>query len=314
MGMEIVKEPETNNLLLKAIELTGSKIGNTPLIRFNRILRKPGIELYAKVEWKQLSGSVKARAAYGIIKDAVFKGLFNDGKSLLDATSGNTGIAYAAIGAATGIPVTLCLPENASKERIQILRKYGADIVFTSRFGGTDEAQETAQSLASRYSDKYVYVNQYRNDENWKAHYNGTAFEITRDLPDVTHFVAGLGTTGTFIGTGRGLKNAIPSIELIALQPDNALHGLEGWKHLETAIVPDIFDETLANKTIEISTEIAYETLLLALRTEGILLSPSAAANLAGAIKLAEKIDHGKIVTILPDNAEKYSEVIKRIL
>jgi cysteine synthase B len=262
----------------------------------------------------QLSGSVKARAGYTIFKAAIDSGVLSREKILLDATSGNTGIAYATIGKQLDITVTLCLPENASAERKEILKSLGADIIYTSRFEGTDGAQQVAKALADEYPDKYFYADQYKNDNNWKAHYYSTAPEITEALPSITHFVAGLGTTGTFTGTGRRLKEINPVIHLTSLQPDNPLHGLEGWKHMETAIVPKIYDDTLADQNLEVSTEETYEIIKAAYHYEHLLLSPSAAANLAGAMKVAEKSEHGIVVTILPDNADKYSDVIKKLL
>jgi cysteine synthase B len=262
----------------------------------------------------QLSGSVKARAAYNIILKALENGALNSNKVLLDATSGNTGIAYAAISKKLGIKVSLCLPENASKERKDILQSLGVEIIYTSKFEGTDGAQQVARELAEKHPDQFFYADQYKNDNNWKAHYHGTAVEIYSELPGITHFIAGLGTTGTFVGTGRRLKELNPSIRLISLQPDSALHALEGWKHLETAMVPTIYDASVADDSWEVSTEEAYEVLKTAAKHEHLLLSPSSAANLAGAIRLANSLEEGVVVTVLPDNADKYSEVIKRIL
>jgi len=305
---------ELNSKILDKAERLNKQVGNTPLIRIKNLVPKKGIELWVKKEWEQLSGSVKCRAAYRIFLDALEKGELNEHKTLLDATSGNTGIAYAAIGSALGIKVVLCLPENASKERKEILTSLGAEIIYTSKYEGTDGAQEVAKELAGKYPEKYFYADQYKNDNNWKAHYFGTAVEIINDLPDLTHFVAGLGTTGTFVGTGRRLKEFNPDIQLISFQPDSALHGLEGWKHLETAIVPTIYDPSVADKNIEVSTEESYEIIRAAAKHEGLLLSPSSAANIAGALKVINEIDKGVIVTVLPDNADKYSEIIKRIL
>src|SRR5580704_11445528 len=202
-----------------------SQIGNTPLVSFPNIFRKENVLLYAKQEWEQLSGSVKARAAFAIFRDAIEKGQLYPGKILLDATSGNTGIAYARIGRNLGIPVSLCLPENASSERKSILRKLGVDLILTSRFEGTDGAQEVAFSLAEKSPDLYFYADQYKNENNWKAHFDGTAVEILNEVPLITHFVTGLGTTGSFVGTGRRLKNESAKIRLISLEPDNPLHG-----------------------------------------------------------------------------------------
>jgi cysteine synthase B len=301
------------DLLAKAHKLRES-IGDTPLVPISNLFSKKGVQLYAKQEWMQLSGSVKARAAYNIILKALENGALNSNKVLLDATSGNTGIAYAAISKKLGIKVSLCLPENASKERKDILQSLGEEIIYTSKFEGTDGAQQVARELAEKHPDQFFYADQYKNDNNWKAHYHGTAVEIYSELPGITHFIAGLGTTGTFVGTGRRLKELNPSIRLISLQPDSALHALEGWKHLETAMVPTIYDASVADDSWEVSTEEAYEVLKTAAKHEHLLLSPSSAANLAGAIRLANSLEEGVVVTVLPDNADKYSEVIKRIL
>ncbi len=262
----------------------------------------------------QIGGSVKARAAYSIIRDAVETGRLTENTILLDATSGNTGIAYAAIAKELGIKVTLCMPSNASIERKQILTDLGVDIIYTSPLEGTDGSQQVARELAQENPDKYFYADQYKNENNWKAHYNTTAVEILNQVPTITHFVAGMGTTGTFVGTGRRLREMDPSIKLIAFQPDSALHGLEGWKHLETAVVPKIYDPGVADEVIEVTTEEAYEMIVRVYETENLLLSPSSAANVAGALKVAATIAEGTIVTILPDNADKYSEVIKKLI
>jgi S-sulfo-L-cysteine synthase (O-acetyl-L-serine-dependent) len=238
------------------------QIGHTPLLTFPEIFRKENVMIYAKQEWEQLSGSVKARAAFAIFRDAIEKKQLHPGKILLDATSGNTGIAYARIGKILGIRVLLCLPENASAERKEILRSLGAELILTSRYEGTDGAQEIARSMAQKSPGLYFYADQYKNENNWKAHYDGTAVEILEDVPGITHFVTGLGTTGSFVGTGRRLKKENAAIRLISLEPDNPLHGLEGWKHLETAIVPGIYDPGIADENLEISTEDAYEMII----------------------------------------------------
>jgi S-sulfo-L-cysteine synthase (O-acetyl-L-serine-dependent) len=272
------------------------------------------VEIYAKQEWYQIGGSVKARAAYNIISEAIYSGELYHGRHLLDASSGNTAIAYAAIGAALDIPVTICLPENASEERKTTLRAFGVNLIYTSKFGGTDEAQDRARELYNINSDKYFYADQYSNENNWKAHYKTTALEIFNQTNGrVTHFVAGLGTTGTFTGASRRLKELNPHIKAISLQPDAALHGLEGWKHLETAVVPSIFDASLADDNLLIDTYDAYEMIKKAANQEGLLLSPSSAANLVGALTLADQIEEGVIVTVLPDNGEKYWEVLNLI-
>jgi S-sulfo-L-cysteine synthase (O-acetyl-L-serine-dependent) len=300
--------------LLRQVEATGRLIGNTPLHHFAKLFSRKRVQLYGKMEWLQLGGSVKARPAYHIIRQAVWEGNLGEEKILLDATSGNTGIAYATIAARSGIKVALCLPENASKERKEILKELGAEIILTSQLEGTDGAQALAKEMERKEPDRYFYADQYKNNNNWKAHYNSTALEILKALPAITHFVAGLGTTGTFVGTGRRLMELSPSTRLVSLQPDSALHGLEGWKHLSTAVVPGIYDDTIAHENHEVSTEEAYEMIKLAHKFEGIRLSPSSAANLVGAIRVAEDLDEGIVVTVLPDNADKYSAVVDKIL
>lgn len=292
----------------------GQFIGRTPLYEIKRVFYKKGVRLLAKLEWYQLGESVKARPAFSIIKSALLSGHLQ-GRTLLDATSGNTGIAYAAIGAALGIPVTLCLPENASEERKRILQTFGAQIIYTSKFDGTDGAQEKAKELFRNQPGRYYYADQYSNENNWKAHYISTALEIWNQTHGtVTHLVAGLGTTGTLIGTGRGLRNYNPQLEIIGLQPNNPMHGLEGWKHLETAAVPKIYDYGLPDRIIEVDTLEAYDMIRMVAQKEGLLISPSAAANLVGAIKVASQLDHGVVVTTFADNASKYGEVLRNIL
>jgi len=300
--------------LLSSVKGLEKKIGNTPLHRVTRLFTKKNIHIYAKKEWMQLSGSVKARAAYNIIRKAIENGDLSRSRTLLDATSGNTGIAYAHIAKQLGIPVALCLPENASQERKDILQSLGVRLILTSRFEGTDGAQQVAKSLAEEDPENYFYADQYKNQNNWKAHYHTTAPEIYGALPGITHFVAGLGTTGTFVGTGRRLRELKPSIQLISLQPDFALHGLEGWKHMETALVPKIYDPAVADANYEVSTEEAHDMIKAAYKYEGLLLSPSSAANLAGTIRIAQQLDEGTLVTVLPDNADKYSEIIKKLI
>jgi S-sulfo-L-cysteine synthase (O-acetyl-L-serine-dependent) len=304
----------TSTSLRERVRALGSRIGRTPLHRITGLGVKPGVTVYAKKEWEQLSGSVKARAGYNIFRQAIEDGLLTEDKVLLDATSGNTGIAYATIGKLLNIGVTLCLPENASQERKDILQSLGAEIIFTSRFEGTDGAQQVAKEMAASDPGRYFYADQYKNDNNWKAHYHTTAPEIVEALPTITHFVAGLGTTGTFVGTGRRLRELKPSVQLVSLQPDSAMHGLEGWKHLETAIVPKIYDAGVADVQLEISSEETYEMIKEVHAWEGLLLSPSSAANLAGALRVAEQVSKGVIVTVFPDNADKYSEIIKKLI
>ncbi len=301
--------------LQKRLDQLKPFFANTPLYPITRLHENSQVKIFAKLEWQQLGGSVKSRPAFNIIQSAIRSGLIDEDRHLLDATSGNTGIAYAIIGAKLGVPVTLCLPENASEERKTLLHGLGANLIFTSKFDSTDGAQDKARELVAVDPDRYLYADQYNNDENWKAHYHGTGVEVYRQAQGkMTHFVAGLGTTGTFVGTGRRLKKLSPDIKLIALQPDTALHGMEGWKHLESARVPGIYDPTLADAQLFIETFEAYELIKKAARLEGLLLSPSSAANLAGAIKVSERLEKGVIVTVFPDNAEKYREVIQKVL
>ncbi len=304
----------TEPTLITAVRALEREIGRTPLHQVTELFRDPKIKIYAKKEWMQLSGSVKARAAYSIIRKAIEEGVLTRDKILLDATSGNTGIAYAHIASRLNLRVTLCLPENASRERKEILRDLGVELVLTSRFEGTDGAQQVARTMAGEDPEQYFYADQYKNVNNWKAHYYTTALEIFDAVPDITHFVAGLGTTGTFVGTGRRLRELNPCIRLISLQPDAALHGLEGWKHLETAVVPEIYDPRVADENYEVSTDDAYAIIREAYTKEDLLLSPSAAANLAGTIRIAKTLESGVLVTVLPDNADKYSEIIQKIL
>lgn len=300
--------------LQQRLRKVGALIGGTPLYPIENLDVKKGVKIFAKLEWHQLGGSVKARPAYAIIREAVNSGILDGSKQLLDATSGNTGIAYAAIAASIGLKITICLPENASEERKRILRSLGVEIIYTSRFEGTDGAQQKAKQLAQKYPERFFYADQYANNANWKAHFYTTAKEIWEQTRGgVTHFVAGLGTTGTFTGTGRGLKSLNPQIRLVSLQPNNPMHGLEGWKHLETARVPKIFDPFLADEHIEVDTLEAYHYLKLLAEKEGLLVSPSAAANLAGAMKVAREIEQGIIVTTFADSADKYEEVLKMI-
>jgi cysteine synthase B len=308
--MVINQEPE----IIESVIALGNHIGNTPLYELKHLSPKKSVRILAKLEWMQFGSSVKARPAYNIIKQALLGGQLGDGRILLDASSGNTAIAYATIGARLGIPVTICLPENASWERKILLKGLGVTIVYTSKFGSTDEAQEKALELHQNDPDKYFLANQYGNENNWKAHYEHTSPEIIQETNgEITHFITGLGTTGSFTGISKSLKEFNSSITTVALQPDGALHGLEGWKDLETAKVPDIYDPSLADQFMTVDTFDAYGTLQLAAKKEGLMLSPSSAANLKGALQLAEQIDEGVIVTLFPDNAEKYSEVIKSL-
>ena len=304
----------TDASLADKCERLSAFIGETPLFPITNLNRNENVRVLAKLEWQQFGGSVKARPAYRIVQDAIRNGDLTRDMHLLDASSGNTGIAYAHIGAALGIPVTLCLPENASEERKQILTALGVDIRLTARTGGTDEAQEIARTLAAEQPDKYYYADQYSNPSNWKSHYYTTAPEILEQSGyRVSHFITGLGTTGTFTGTGRRLKEYDSDIRLIGLQPEQPMHGLEGWKHLETAQTPSIYDDSVADEMRPISTDRAHEMVRLAAEKEGLLISPSSAANLAAALQLAGELEEGTVVTIFPDDGSKYGEVLDQL-
>jgi len=286
-------------------------IGKTPLLHLERIAREfPNIEFYAKAEWFNPGGSVKDRAALAMTREGERTGALRPGKTILDATSGNTGIAYAMIGATLGYPVTLCVPESASPERKRILQAYGAELLYTPSEEGSDGAIRLARKLQAADPDRFFYANQYSNPANWRAHYKTTAAEIWEQTRgNVTHFCAGLGTTGTFTGITRRLKELNPRIRCISLQPDSGFHGLEGWKHMATAIVPGIYDPHLADENLAVRTEDAYRMVKRLAREEGLLVSPSAAAALVGCIGVSMEIPRAEravIVTVFPDSADKY--------
>jgi cysteine synthase B len=292
--------------------LTTERIGNTPLVRLDKIVRDlPGITLLAKAEWVNPGGSVKDRAAWSIVRDALDRGLLTPGKTLLDATSGNTGIALAMLGAALGFPVRLCMPTNVSPERKRILRAYGAEVDWTDPDQGSDGAIRRARELAAASPENFYYADQYSNPANWKAHYNTTAPEIWQQTGGrLTHFIAGLGTSGTFMGTTRRLKELSPAIQAISFQPDSPFHGLEGMKHMATAIVPAIYDSELADRNLEVETELAYAMVRRIAREEGLLVGISAGAAVVACLQIArEEAAAGRsatIVTVLPDSADKY--------
>jgi cysteine synthase B len=283
-------------------------IGRTPLIRLPKLEREiPGVEFYAKAEWQNPGGSVKDRAAARMIADGERSGALKPGLTIVDATSGNTGIAYAMIGAALEYKVKLCLPENASPERKLILRAFGAELVLTDPLEGTDGAIREVRRMVSEAPDRYFYPDQYSNDSNWKAHFDGTGPEIIEQTGGrLTHFVAGLGTSGTFVGTGRALRRFNPAIKLLSFQPDSPFHGLEGLKHMETAIVPRIYDATLADEDLRVGTEAAHRMVRRLAREEGLLVGISSGAAMAASLELGRRIGTGVIVTVFPDGAEKY--------
>jgi cysteine synthase B len=293
------------------------RIGNTPLINLERLTaHMPGVHIVGKAEWANPGGSVKDRAAAAIVMDAEKRGLLQfhqrtPGRGLLDATSGNTGIAYAMLGAALGFPVTLCVPSNVSPERKHILDAYGANVIWTDPADGSDGAIRKVRELVAAQPGRYFYADQYSNDQNWLAHYRTTANEIWQQTDgQITHFVAGLGTSGTFMGTTRRLKELNPKIQCISMQPDSPFNGFEGLKHMATAIVPPIYDAHLADVSMLMETERAYIMAKELGRKDGILVGVSAAGAVAASLQIAEQ-EHkagreAVIVTILCDSADKY--------
>jgi S-sulfo-L-cysteine synthase (O-acetyl-L-serine-dependent) len=299
--------PEENKLGVRSLD----RIGNTPLLRLDRITRDlPGIQILGKAEWLNPGGSVKDRAAFNIVAQGRASGKFSLGKTLLDSTSGNTGIAYAMIAAAEGFPVTLCMPENVSIERKHILHAYGANIVYTDPADGSDGAIRKARELFADAPEKYFYADQYSNDANWQAHYHGTANEIWQQTEGrITHFVSMMGTSGTFMGTTRRLKELNPKIRCISLQPDSPFHGIEGAKFMASSIVPKIYDPKLADEDIGISTEESYAMAIRLAREEGLLVGISAAAAVVGCLQVARTLKPNEpavVVTILCDSGDKY--------
>jgi cysteine synthase B len=287
-----------------------ASIGGTPCIQLLRVAKElpAGVQVFAKAEHMNPGGSVKDRPALAMITDAERRGLLRPGKTILDATSGNTGIAFAMIGAVLGYSVTLCLPGNASVERKRILRRYCATVIETDPTRGSDGAREEARKLFAAFPEKYFYADQYNNDANWRAHYETTAPEIWDQTEGrVTHFVAGLGTSGTFTGTSRRLKEYNPRIQTISVEPNSPFHGIEGLKHMETAVVPGIYDSSLADAKLEMQTEDAQSMMSQLAREEGLLVGPSSGANVCAALRLARTLPSGSVaVTILCDGAERY--------
>lgn len=282
-------------------------IGGTPLVRLRRFEPRAGVALYAKLESRNPGGSVKDRAALAMIRDGERTGALRPDRILLDATSGNTGIAYAMIGAARGYRVRLCVPSNITPERTRLLQAYGAELIFTDPMLGTDGAILEARRLYAAAPHRYFYPDQYSNPANWRAHYDTTALEIWNGTDGrITHFVAGLGTSGTFVGTGRRLRELRSSVTLVSVQPDSPLHGLEGLKHMPSAIVPAIYDPALADVAVTVATEEALDLTRRLAREEGLLVGPSSGAALAAAVKIAETLDSGVVVTVFPDGGDRY--------
>ena len=282
-------------------------IGKTPLVRLRAFEPKASVEIYAKLESRNPGGSVKDRAALAMIREGERSGALTPERTLLDATSGNTGIAYAMIAAARGYKVRLCIPSNVTKERTRLLRSYGADIVPTDPLEGSDGAIVAARRIYASDPDRYFYPDQYNNPANWRAHFDGTGAEIAEQTDGrITHFVAGLGTTGTFTGSGRRLRQLVPGIRLVSVQPDSPLHGIEGLKHMATAIVPGIYDPDLADDALDVPTEEAYRLTRRLAREEGLFVGPSSGAALAGCLRVATSIDRGVVVTVFPDGGDRY--------
>jgi len=288
-------------------------VGHTPLLPLRKITKNlnPGVQIFAKAEWFNPGGSVKDRPALNIIRRALQEGQLSSGRRLLDSTSGNMGIAYATFGAALGIPVTLAIPQNASPERFKILKALSAELILTDPFEGSDGALRVARDLAQQQPDRYYYANQYNNPANWQAHYLSTGPEVLEQVSmqtggQPTHFVAGLGTSGTLMGTGKFLQEHVPGIKLVASQPDSPFHGLEGLKHMESAIKPGIYKPEMVDEQLEVRTEDAYEMTRRLAREEGLFVGISSGAAAVAALQLAQSLESGIVVTLFPDSGYKY--------
>ena len=308
MAAEILEQP----FRLVQADSIESSIGNTPLIRLRNVTRDlpAGVEVLVKAEHLNPGGSVKDRPALWMILEGERSGRLRSGMTILDATSGNTGIAYGMIAAARGYPVTICLPKNAGTQRKRILRSFGVELIETDPLLSTDGAQLVARELAAKEPEKYFYPDQYNNPANWRAHYESTAPEIwEQTVRRITHFIAGLGTSGTFVGTTRRLKELNPAIRAISMQPSSPFHGLEGLKHMATAMVPGIYDPALADENVEVTTEDGQEMARRLAREEGLLVGTSSGANVFAALRLALSLPKGSVVvTILCDGGERYAE------
>lgn len=306
--------PADNANLLARLDEIGRLVGETPLCEIRRVFRRPGVRVLAKLEWMQLGGSIKSRPAFNIIREAVRRGDYGRGQTLVDATSGNTGIAYSSIAAAAGLPVRICLPETASAERIDLMRQLGADLVLTPGDLGVDGAQDRVRRYHESDPAAYFLADQYANPDNWGAHYATTGPEIVRQTGgELTHFVCALGTSGTQMGVGRYLRDHHPRATLVALQPQTG-DDFEGWKHMATTgRVPPIYDPELPAAFVEVAPGEADEMVRRLAREEGLLVSPSAAGNLVGAIRVASELETGCVVTTFADDFSKYSADYARI-
>ncbi len=300
-----------SNIQLGTPQVAGieAAVGNTPLLPLQRVAAglSPHVRVYAKAEWFNPGGSVKDRPALNILRSALASGQLAGGRRLLDSTSGNMGIAYATLGAALGVAVTLAIPANASPERLKILRALGAELVLTDPLESSDGAILAARKLASEQPERYYYASQYDNPANWEAHYHSTGPEILEQTGGaVTHFVAGLGTSGTLTGTGRFLRAQLPGVEIIGLEPDSSFHGLEGLKHMPTAIQPKIYNPAFPDRVLGISTEAAQAMTRQLARDEGLFVGTSSGAAAVAALQIAQELDHGLVVTVFPDAGYKY--------
>jgi len=312
MNMKIETLPDIQ-IGLAANSGLAMAVGNTPLLPLHRVAEgvNPDVQVFAKAEWFNPGGSVKDRPALNILNAALERGDLSPGKRLLDSTSGNMGIAYATLGASMGIPVTLAIPSNASAERIKILKSLGAELVLTDPTEGSDGAILVAMQMAEKRPELYYYANQYNNPANWQAHYNTTGPEIVQQAylqsgRQVTHFVAGLGTSGTFMGTSRFMKEHLPEVKCISFEPNSPLHGIEGLKHMPSAIQPGIYDPSLADNRLSIKTERAYEMTRRLAREEGLFVGISSGAAAIAALEVARQLESGIVVTIFPDSGYRY--------
>ena len=285
------------------------QVGNTPLIRLERVTAHlpTAVEVFGKAEWHNPSGSVKDRAAAEILRQALDAGNLANGRTLLDSSSGNMGIAYATLGAALGVSIRLVVPGNINPIRKQLLQALGVELTISDPLEGSDGARELAAELAAQHPERYFYADQYSNPANWLAHYRTTGPEIVRDTEGgLSHFVAGLGTTGTLMGAGRWIKEQIPNASIVGFQPNSPLNGLEGLKHLPTSRVPEIYDPSLPDEILEISTEQAHAMARRLAREEGLLVGASAAAAAVAALEVAERLSAGTVVALFPDSGLKY--------
>jgi S-sulfo-L-cysteine synthase (O-acetyl-L-serine-dependent) len=306
MALLDIRLTESNTIPLDGLP---SHVGNTPLLPLRRVTSglSPQVKVFFKAEWFNPGGSIKDRPALNIIQNALINGDLGNGKRLLDSTSGNMGISYATFGAVLGIPVTFAIPANASPERLTLLRALGAEVILTDPSEGSDGAILKARQFAAEKPDLYWYANQYNNPANWQAHYLSTGPEIfAQTNGHVTHFIAGLGTSGTLMGTGKYLHDQLPNVQIISMQPDAPFHGLEGLKHMPSAIKPGIYDESFASSNLEVRTEAAHEMILRLAREEGLFVGISSAAAAVAALQVASQLDKGVVVTIFPDAGYKY--------